>query len=64
MTSGNQSSDDLPYEKSGSDADTKENAVARRQRNSPPFIFSHDVPRGIFHIVQVTISYALMLAVM
>ena len=30
----------------------------------PPFIPSHDIPRGVFHIVQTTMSYALMLVIM
>ncbi|KAI0721430.1 CTR copper uptake transporter [Fomitopsis betulina] len=33
-------------------------------RSAPPFIFSHDVPRGILLMVQVTLNYAFMLAVM
>lgn len=66
MTTGTAAEDDLPYENSASDADVKESAIVQvqRQRSSPPFIVAHDVPRGAIHIVQVTISYALMLAVM
>ena len=35
-----------------------------RKRTVPPFILSHDLPRGIVYMVQATLSYALMLAVM
>lgn len=33
-------------------------------RSAPPFVFSHDIPRGILLMVQVTLNYAFMLAVM
>ena len=35
-----------------------------RKRTVPPFILSHDLPRGVIYMVQATLSYALMLAVM
>ena len=30
----------------------------------PPFIVAHDLPRGLVYMLQATINYALMLAVM
>lgn len=33
-------------------------------RSAPPFVLSHDIPRGILLMVQVTLNYAFMLAVM
>lgn len=36
----------------------------RVSRLSPPFIASHDVPRGIAFAFQALLGYALMLAVM
>ena len=37
---------------------------ARVSRSSPPFIASHDIPRGIAFAIQALLGYALMLAVM
>lgn len=37
---------------------------ARASRSSPPFIASHDIPRGIAFACQALIGYTLMLAVM
>jgi len=39
-------------------------AVRNRPRLVPPFIPMHDIPRGIFHGVQLLLSYALMLVIM
>ncbi|KAF9229663.1 hypothetical protein BS17DRAFT_771761 [Gyrodon lividus] len=38
--------------------------VRMSPRLIPPFIPSHDIPRGIIQAIQTTFSYALMLAVM
>ena len=38
--------------------------VKPRRRTIPPFIFSHDVPRGVLYAAQMLISYLLMLAIM
>lgn len=38
--------------------------VKPRRRTIPPFVVSHDVPRGILYAVQMLISYLLMLAIM
>jgi len=38
--------------------------VKPRTRTIPPFIFSHDVPRGVLYAAQMLISYLLMLAIM
>ena len=35
-----------------------------RSRVIPPFIASHDIPRGIFHAVQAASGFTMMLAVM
>ncbi|KIJ05158.1 hypothetical protein PAXINDRAFT_164785 [Paxillus involutus ATCC 200175] len=35
-----------------------------KARVIPPFIASHDIPRGFIQAIQSTLSYALMLAVM
>ncbi|KAI0651640.1 Ctr copper transporter [Trametes meyenii] len=37
---------------------------SRSLRSVPPFIPSHDIPRGVLYAFQATLSYALMLAVM
>ncbi|KAI0670113.1 Ctr copper transporter [Trametes maxima] len=37
---------------------------SRSPRSIPPFIPSHDIPRGVFYAFQAMLSYALMLAVM
>ncbi|THH05105.1 hypothetical protein EW145_g5037 [Phellinidium pouzarii] len=39
-------------------------ASTSRTRMIPPFIVSHDVPRGVIHAAQSLIHFALMLAVM
>lgn len=36
----------------------------RATRLSPPFVASHDIPRGIAFALQAVLGYALMLAVM
>lgn len=36
----------------------------QRKRVVPPFILSHDIPRGIMYMLQATLTYALMLIVM
>ena len=41
-----------------------EGSITLRKRFAPPFIPSHDIPRGGIHFVQSTFSYTLMLAVM
>jgi len=38
--------------------------VPPRRRAVPPFIVAHDLPRGLVYMLQATINYALMLAVM
>jgi len=38
--------------------------VRMSPRVIPPFIASHDIPRGLIQAIQSTLSYALMLAVM
>ncbi|TCD70041.1 hypothetical protein EIP91_005022 [Steccherinum ochraceum] len=38
--------------------------IARRPRVIPPFILSHDVPRGMVFALQALLAYVLMLAVM
>ena len=44
---------------------TNEKTVTfRTPRTLPPFIASHDVPRGIAFALQAVLAYALMLAVM
>ncbi|KZT05109.1 uncharacterized protein LAESUDRAFT_727366 [Laetiporus sulphureus 93-53] len=44
---------------------TRSYAVVRSTtRILPPFVFEHDVPRGIFLILQAALSYAFMLVVM
>lgn len=48
-------------------ASTEETSLvngARVSRSSPPFIASHDVPRGIAFACQALLGYTLMLAVM
>jgi solute carrier family 31 (copper transporter), member 1 len=53
-------SDDGSLAKDSSDSEVH----VKLQRTSPPFILAHDLPRGIMHMFQVALSYALMLAVM
>ncbi|KAF8889554.1 Ctr copper transporter [Gymnopilus junonius] len=38
--------------------------IVPHPRNTPPFIFSHDVPRGILHAGQSALGFAFMLVVM
>lgn len=42
----------------------KVTAFPRRARTIPPFILTHDVPRGMIYAFQALLGYALMLAVM
>ena len=44
----------------------KENAAHRLRvsRSAPPFVFSHDVPRGVTFAFQALLAYILMLSVM
>ncbi|KIK99870.1 hypothetical protein PAXRUDRAFT_780527 [Paxillus rubicundulus Ve08.2h10] len=39
-------------------------SVGKSPRVIPPFITSHDIPRGLIQSIQSTFSYTLMLAVM
>jgi len=56
--------DDDCSDKTCGGVEVKEIAVKPRQRISPPFIPSHDIPRGIIYMFQAALAYALMLAVM
>jgi len=42
----------------------KATIMKSRTRTIPPFIFAHDVPRGLLFGLQMLVSYLLMLAVM
>ena len=41
-----------------------QDAVVRSPRVLPPFIASHDIPRGVAYALQALLTYLLMLAVM
>jgi Ctr copper transporter family len=40
------------------------NDINHRRQISPPFLPAHDVPRGILQMINSSLHYALMLAVM
>jgi len=63
LMTGNAGEDNGCCDNSDSDTHTKASTLHHR-RTSPPFILAHDLPRGIVHIIQSALSYALMLAVM
>jgi hypothetical protein len=56
-------SNDGSHAKDVSDSEVDQ-PVVKLHRTSPPFILAHDLPRGMMHIFQVALSYALMLGVM
>ena len=43
---------------------SRDDPVPARRRLVPPFVPSHDIPRGVIQAMQSTFSYALMLAIM
>ena len=43
---------------------SRDGPIPARRQHFPPFTPSHDIPRGVIHVMQSTFSYALMLAVM
>lgn len=43
---------------------TSSNSKSKSTRTIPPFIASHDIPRGAIHALQTLLGYILMLSVM
>jgi copper transporter 1 len=50
--------------KEGSTEASRDGPIPTRKRRIPPFVPSHDIPRGVIQAMQSTFSYAFMLAVM
>ena len=44
--------------------DSQKVGLLRPDRTMPPFILSHDLPRGIVYAIQALLGYVLMLAIM
>jgi copper transporter 1 len=43
---------------------SRDGPIPARRQHVPPFVPSHDIPRGVIQAMQSTFSYAFMLVVM
>ncbi|KZP32306.1 hypothetical protein FIBSPDRAFT_907384 [Athelia psychrophila] len=55
---------EVPSSPAGSSSSLAASPSKSTMRTIPPFIASHDIPRGAIHALQALLSYALMLSVM